>query len=241
MVLVLIVGSLLGYFSGYFLIPPTTQTVTVTQPTTLSIERMLTTTVEKTLVTTEVRTSTLTSVVAGTVEMTVTREVVREMTVTITPTRNMTEVHMVVRVGETASLESYEFSATSVENPEYIKLGESYYMPHEGNKILVVRLRVLNVGEEAIRCPVGGLVLTTDKGSTYEEVLPWYLEPIPHENVGSDVVEHAMEYEVFPYLRLLRPNDYCEGDILFEYPVDEVPASIMFQPDPYTTIEVLLS
>jgi hypothetical protein len=105
----------------------------------------------------------------------------------------------------------------------------------------VVRLRALNVGEEAVRCPIGGLVLVTDKESQYEEVLPWYLEPIPYENVSEDVVEHAMEYEAFPYLRLLRPNDYCEGDILFEYPADEEPASIMFRPDPYTTVEILLS
>jgi molybdopterin-binding protein len=125
MVLVLIVGSLLGYFSGYFLIPPTTQTVTVTQPTTRSIEKMLTMTIEKTLVTTEMRTSTVMSVMGGTVERTVTMEVVREETVTITTTRNMTEEHITMRVGEEVNIDGYEFSAISVESPGYIKLGEN--------------------------------------------------------------------------------------------------------------------
>jgi hypothetical protein len=67
------------------------------------------------------------------------------------------------------------------------------------------------------------------------------LEPIPYENVSEDVVERAMKYEAFPYLRLLHPDDYREGDVLFEHPADGEPASIMFRPDPYTTVEILLS
>jgi hypothetical protein len=229
--LVFIVGSLLGYFSGYILIPYAGQIVTVTK----SIERESPTSMGKTLVITI--TSTMTSIL----ERTTTKEVVREETVTIVPTQNITEQHIVMRVGETVGLEGYDFSVTSIKSPEYIKLGENYYKPHEGMKILVVRLSALNIGEEAIRCPIGGLVLITDKGLTYEEAFPWYLEFIPSENVSGEVIEHAIDYEVFPYLRLVPPNTYCEGDILFEYPIDENPESIIFKPNPYTTVEILLS
>lgn len=236
-VLALIVGLLIGCLSGYLLIPPVSRTVTVTQPITRTefIERVSPTTVERTIVMTTVNTVTATSII----ERTTTREVVREETITITPTRNVTEI--VVRVGEAAGLGDYEFSVSSVESPEYIKLGESYYKPHEGMRLLVARVRALNTGEGAIRCPVGGLTLITRSGMTYEEMLPWYLEPIPPENVSEEIVGHALEYEAFPYLRIISPNDYCEGHILFEYPADEEPASIIFKPDPYTTIEVSLS
>ena len=236
-VLALTVGLLLGYSSGYLLIPPLSQTVTITQPITQTqiIEKASPTAIEvTTIVITTVSTNTVT--ITSTVERTTTKEVVREETIIITPTRSITE--MVVKVGEPASLGDYEFSISYIESPEYIKLGESYYKPHEDMKILVARVSALNIGEEAIRCPIGGLTLLTNKGITYEEMLPWYLELIPYENVSEEVVEHAMEYEVFPYLRMVPPNDYCEGHILFEYPADEEPASIIFKPDPYTTIEV---
>jgi len=228
-VLALIVGLLLGYSSGYLLIPPISQTITITQPITQ------TQFIERTIVMTTVNTVTATSII----ERTATKEVVREEVVTVTPAKNITEV--VVKVGEMVSLGDYEFSVSYVESPEYIKLGESYYKPHEGMRVLVARVSALNIGEGAIRCPIGGLTLITNKGMTYEEMLPWYLELIPYENVSEEIMEHAMEYEVFPYLRMVPPNDYCEGHILFEYPADEEPVLIIFQPDPYTTIEVSVS
>jgi hypothetical protein len=261
--LAFIVGSLLGYSSGYILIPPAGQIVTVTK----SIERTSPTTMEKTFIITITNTvtnivertitqsikevspvtvemtftATVTSTLISILERTTTKEVVREETVTTILTQSTTEQYIVMGVYETVGLEGYDFSVISVESPEYIKLGESYYKPHEGMKILMVKLWALNVREEAIRCPIGGLVLVTDKGSAYDEVLPWYLEFIPYEDVSEEVVEHAMEYEVFPYLRLVAPNTYCEGDMLFEYPADEEPASIIFKPNSYTTIEILLS
>jgi hypothetical protein len=261
--LVFIVGSLLGYFSGYILIPYAGQIITVTKsieresPTSMgkmlviTITNTVTSIVEKTatqsiggvspMVVEKTFTVTVTSTMTSILERTTTKEVVREETVTIVPTQNITEQHIVMRVGETVGLEGYDFSVTSIKSPEYIKLGENYYKPHEGMKILVVRLSALNIGEEEIRCPIGGLVLITDKGLTYEEAFPWYLEFIPSENVSGEVIEHAIDYEVFPYLRLVPPNTYCEGDILFEYPIDENPESIIFKPNPYTTVEILLS
>jgi hypothetical protein len=223
LILALIIGLLLGCLLGYSSSPVISGTVTVTQP--IRVESP--TTIEKTHTITK------------------TTEVVKEKTVTVTavviPTPpTISEEYIVMHVGETKVLEDYEVLILSIKEVKYLSLDGDYYKTKENTKALILSLKITYRGKSIVSCPFWRFVLVTDKGWAYDMSGHWDMEYIAPENVTDEVREDAIKISYLPVARSLVPNTYCEGDILFQFPADEKPIKIIFEPYSYTTVEIAI-
>jgi len=224
LILALILGMFIGYLLGYPSSPPMSGTVTITQ----TIMTWSPTTIEKT--------HTITSAI----------EVTREKTVTVTaiilPTYpTISERRIIAHVGETIYLDDYEVSILSIKEAKYLKFDEYYFKPKEGERLLVLSLKISYRGEEIGSCPIWRYTLVTDKGWAYGEKSEWELERISSEDVTEEVRENVLECKSLPGHEPLAPNTWCEGDILFTFPRDENPIKIFLKPFAYYTVEIVVS
>ena len=122
----------------------------------------------------------------------------------------------------------WEVTALKVIETTYIKSGESYYGAENESKLILIHLRIRNLGKEVREASeIWQFTLITDKNKSYENVYPinlkWIFEP--SEEVKTD----AAEYRDIDLSRSVAPSTEIEGHILFQIPVEENPEKLYFK------------
>jgi hypothetical protein len=124
--------------------------------------------------------------------------------------------------------DDWEITIEYVKEAKYIKSGESFYGSKEGMKIVLVKIRIKNVGKEVRSASdVWDFVLVTDENKSYETVYPasleWLLTPT------EEIKANSVEYSSLETSTSLAPETYTEGHILFQIPTDESPKELYFK------------
>jgi hypothetical protein len=131
-------------------------------------------------------------------------------------------------LGVPLRVDKWEITIEDVKEAKYIKSGNSFYGSKEGMKIILVKLRIRNVGKEVSSASdVWDFLLVSDKNKSYEDVYPFSLEWLfePSEEVRTT----AIEYSGLDTSASLAPGSYIEGQLLFQIPVDESPEELYFK------------
>lgn len=133
-----------------------------------------------------------------------------------------------IGIGAPARVDDWEIVVERVLEGAYIRSDESYYGAEEGMKLILIRLKIRNIGEE-IRSTsdIWDFTLVTDMNKSYEDTHPigaeWIFAP------EEDVKAQAIEYYGLEVTASVAPNTYIEGDVLFQIPANEKPEMLYFK------------
>jgi len=142
-------------------------------------------------------------------------------------------IGVVVRVGD------WEISVVNMAQATYIKSGDSYYGAKQGYKIVLLRLRIANLGVKTESVSnIWDYVLVTDAKRSYDNVYPvsleWILTPT------EDVTRNAVSSETLDPFASVAPNTAVEGDIIFQIPMDETPIELHFKVGIFEATEAVI-
>ncbi|WP_167827577.1 DUF4352 domain-containing protein [Pyrobaculum islandicum] len=130
-------------------------------------------------------------------------------------------VNLTGTLGRGVKAGDWVITAVDVREAAYIRSDSSYYKAKEGHKLVVVRLRVENVGRETNSPPIYGFVLVTDARRSYERIYPFSLDFV--WRVSDEVVKSAVEFRALDTTARVAPGSAAEGDVLFQIPTGERP------------------
>jgi len=131
-------------------------------------------------------------------------------------------------VGTPLRIDEWEIIIKNVKEAKYIKSDDSFYGSKENMKIVLVELRIRNVGKEVSPASeIWDFLLVSDKNKSYEDIYPVNLEWIfkPSEEVKAA----AIKYSGLDTSTSLAPGTDIEGHILFQIPEDESPDKLYFK------------
>jgi len=133
-----------------------------------------------------------------------------------------------VGLGVPLKVEEWEITVEDVKETRYIRSGDSFYGSKEDMKIILVKLKIRNVGKEVSSASdIWGFTLVSDKNKSYEDIYPlsleWLFEPT------EEVKAAAIKYSGLDTSASLAPGTYIEGHVLFQIPVDESPEELYFK------------
>ena len=125
-------------------------------------------------------------------------------------------------------VDGWEVTVLGVREAEYVKHGDTYYSAKEGEKAVLVSLRVENVGEETRTVSeIWSFALVTNTGASYERGYTWSLELL--WDVTEEVKAKAVEYRDISLTLSIPPGAHVEGDLLFIIPQGESPTKLHFK------------
>ena len=122
----------------------------------------------------------------------------------------------------------WEITALKVTEATYIRSGSSYYGAENGSKLILIYLRIRNLGKEVKESSeIWQFTLITDKNKSYDRIYPLGLKLIfkPSEEVKAK----AIEYKDLGLSKSIAPNTGIEGHILFQIPIQENPRELYFK------------
>jgi len=142
-------------------------------------------------------------------------------------------INVTVKVGD------WEITVVSMTQATYIKSDDDYYSVAQGFKIVLITLRLTNLGSKTSYIPgIYSFVLVTDAGKsynrayTYELTLVWL--------VTEDVINNAVTYDALNLFANVAPGTSVEGDIMFQILVTETPTRLHFTVDMFEPVEVVV-
>lgn len=126
--------------------------------------------------------------------------------------------------------DKWEIVVEEVLETTYIKSDKSFYGAEEGMKLILIRLKIKNIGKEVESAlDIGDFTLTTNLNRSYNDVYPinikWILTPEEEAKAQAE----AVEYHGLELMASIAPNTYTEGDILFQIPINEIPEVLYFR------------
>lgn len=160
---------------------------------------------------------------AGTAAVHIGAYVLSETAKEVTKTKSVTAV-----LGQPVAVDRWQIVVEGVEEAAVVKSSEGYYRAKPGYKIVVVRLRVVNLAND-IRslADFHDFLLVTSTGKSYERVYPvglvWVWEPTAREK------QAAVNVDLLDTLADVAPGASVEGDLLFQIPVGEKPQKLVFK------------
>ena len=123
---------------------------------------------------------------------------------------------------------NWEITVLGVKEAVYIREDESYYKAEEGYKVVIVTLRIRNVGKETVSpSSIWKFVIVTNANKSYERTYTYELTPVFY--VTEDIRSKAIMIRTLDTLASLAPSTYVEGDILFQIPKNEKPERLHFK------------
>ena len=172
-----------------------------------------------------------TQIVTQAVTTTITTDRIVTVTTKVGPTSpTPIEEGLLIRIGEPTKVMDWEIPVSSVKEASYIKSDDSYYKPKEGMKAIIIDLRIKNLGIEIeYTSDIWSFVLVTDKARSCEKAYLMDLEYILSRDVTTEIREQAVEYKELPWHQAVAPNTYSEGQIIFQFSVDEKPVKMYFK------------
>ena len=131
-------------------------------------------------------------------------------------------------LGAPLRVDEWEITIKDVKEAKYIRRDDSFYGSKEGMKIILVELRIRNVGKEVRSASsIWDFLLVSDKNKSYENIfltdLEWLFDP------SEEVKATAMMYSSLDIFSSLAPESYIEGHLLFQIPADESPKELYFK------------
>jgi len=125
-------------------------------------------------------------------------------------------------------IDEWEITITDVKEAKYIRSDDSFYGSKENMKIVLVELKIRNVGKEVSSASeIWDFLLVSDKNKSYEDILPvnleWIFKP------GEEVKATAIKYSGLDTSTSIAPGTDIEGHILFQIPEDESPDKLYFK------------
>lgn len=130
-------------------------------------------------------------------------------------------------IGERITVGSWAITVLSVQTPSYINIEGTYYMPSEGDKFVVVSIKIENIGNDTKSLSdIWDFTLFTNTGTGYSET--YFPENILF-NVTNEVIAKAMNVTSLDTTLKLAPGGSIQGDIVFEIPANETPSELYFK------------
>ncbi len=124
-------------------------------------------------------------------------------------------------IGETLEADGWRLTVLWVRDAEFIVSDSSVYLPHNGSRVVVVHVKLQNIGNESLHPTAVEAVLVTSSGKSYRSVHPvelkWSLRKPPTEGLRVKPITLTVT---------VAPGTSIEGDLLFEVPVNEKPAEL---------------
>lgn len=124
--------------------------------------------------------------------------------------------------------DKWEIVIEEVLETAYIRSGESFYGAEEGMKLILIRLKIKNLGKEMQSVSdVWDFTLVTNLNKSHENTYPvsikWIFMP------SEEVKAQAIGYRKLETTSSVAPSTYIEGDILFQIPINEIPEVLYFK------------
>jgi len=133
-----------------------------------------------------------------------------------------------VRIGEVFAVGNWEIVVAGVKEVQYLAVDDSYYSAKQGMKIVVVHVKVKNVGvEEMYLSDIWGFTLITTARKGYELTYTFDLEPVFWPS--PDIVASATKCISYNAFVKVSPGTWMEFDLLFQIPQEEEMVELRFK------------
>jgi hypothetical protein len=132
-------------------------------------------------------------------------------------------------LGQPISIGDWEVTVLSVREAEYLKIEEWYYSAKEGQKAVIVSLRVKNTGRDMKSATdLWSFTLTTNAGKSYPKNIANF-DILGSWKVSEEVKSKAVSVSELNLFQSIAPGTYVEGDMLFSVPQNETPTKLFFE------------
>jgi hypothetical protein len=132
-------------------------------------------------------------------------------------------------IGQAVSVGSWEITVVDVKEARYLNSGDSYYAAKEGQKAVMVTLRIRNIGEETMAPNIWSFIIVTNANKIYESKPVYNFESLWSWNITEEVKTSAVTVNTLNTFASIAPETQVEGDILFEIPQTEEPQKLHFK------------
>ena len=133
-------------------------------------------------------------------------------------------------IGTPIQANNWRITVTEIKEAEYIKHDNSYYGAKEGQKIVIVTLRVENIGKETESASeIWDFTLVTNVNKSYGRSYITSLEYLPEFELTESIKAKAVKFSEIDLTQSVSPNTYVEGSILFQISLEEEPNELYFK------------
>ena len=122
-------------------------------------------------------------------------------------------------IGKALTVGDWEITVLGVKEAKYLKSGDSYYAAEEGQKAVVVTLRIKNIGKETKSAlDIWSFVLVTNANKSYESKTVFGFKLLLSSDVTEEVKSSAVTVNTLNTFASIAPGTQIEGDMLFAIP-----------------------
>ena len=133
-------------------------------------------------------------------------------------------------IGQAVAVGNWEVTVLGVREARYLRSGDSYFATGEGEKAVVVTLRIRNTGGETRSASdIWGFTLVTSANKSYGSVTVFSFKLLLPWNETDEVRAGAVAVSELGTSASLAPGTYIEGDVLFAVPQSETPQRLHFK------------
>jgi hypothetical protein len=143
-------------------------------------------------------------------------------------------------IGQTVTVGNWEITVLGMKEAKYLKSDDSYYATEEGQKAVVVTLRIKNIGKETKTSDIWKFVIVTNANKSYESKSVYNFEPLWSWKITEEVKTNAVTVNILNTFASIAPGTQMEGDILFAIPQNEEPQRLHFKVGITTEVIVTL-
>ena len=144
-------------------------------------------------------------------------------------------------VGRAVTVGNWEVTVLGVKEAKYLKSGDSYYAAEEGQKAIVVTLRIRNIGKETKTPDIWNFVMVTNANKSYEDKSVYSFKYLLSWDVTEEVKRNAVTVNMLRTFAPIAPGTQIEGDILFAIPQNEEPQKLHFRVGILGPTEVIIT
>jgi hypothetical protein len=132
-------------------------------------------------------------------------------------------------IGQAVTVGNWEITVLGVKEAKYLKRDDSYYAAEEGQKAVVVTLRIKNIGKETKTPDIWNFVMVTNANKSYEDKSVYSFKYLLSRDVTEEVKRNAVTVNMLRTFAPIAPGTQMEGDILFAIPQNEEPQRLHFK------------
>jgi len=133
-------------------------------------------------------------------------------------------------IGVTVRVGDWEIIVVNMTQAKYIRSDSSYYSAKQGFRIVLVTLKLTNIGNKTHAVgEIWGFTLVTDAKRSYDRCYTYELTPLWSPNITEDVIKNAATYNGLISFIDVYPGTSVEGDVMFQIPETESPVELHFK------------
>ena len=144
-------------------------------------------------------------------------------------------------IGQTVTVGDWEITVLGVKEAKYLKRDDSYYAAKEGQKAVVVTLRIKNIGKETKTPDIWKFVIVTNANKSYGDEPVYSFKYLLSWDVTEEVKRSAVTVNMLRTFASIAPGTQMEGDILFAIPQNEEPQKLHFKVGIIGSTEVIIT